>query len=421
MTDKVTFIHAADVHLGAPFKGLRSLSPTWADRLVHAIPDSYQSVIDAALDEQVDFVVFAGDIFDGSHPSYADFSRFVAGLQRLDQARIPVYFCTGNHDPYTSWHQDFSSLPDNTHLIGASKPTFEVYERDGQPLALIGGRGYYNQSWPVDADISHGISRETAEEMCGVSAPFVVGILHTGLDIDPTRSPVAPRSLLNRGVNYWACGHIHQPRVVVDENNPCVVFSGCPQGRDIREEGPHGVFKVTLQTHHTNVVEFIPTAHVVWQQAYLDVSEYSTIAEIQERITNKEFALNAQAHCQQMVFRFTLTGRTALHARLTDHVLDEVRSALNDRYPFFFVDALVNKTKPLLDTHVLRSEGLFPAVFLQTLDDYRAHPSEVMSSLEREFYQRDVVLPASLEHSLDVLYDDAEGLVLDLLGQDEEV
>ena len=72
----VTFIHAADLHLGAPFKGLRSIAPEWADILLQAIPEAFRNVIDIALKEKVDFVVLAGDIFDNSHPSYADFSLF---------------------------------------------------------------------------------------------------------------------------------------------------------------------------------------------------------------------------------------------------------------------------------------------------------------------------------------------------------
>lgn len=421
MAKQVTFIHAADVHLGAPFKGLRSVSSSWADILTKAIPDAYQRIIDAALEERVDFVVFAGDIFDSSQPSYADFSCFIAGLQRLDEAHIPVYFCTGNHDPYTSWHNDFAGLPNNTHLVGASKPTFEVYQRDGEPLALIGGRGYYNQSWPAHVDISEGVSREAAEKACGTTAPFVVGVLHTGLDVDPTRSPVPPASLLNRGVDYWACGHIHQPRIALDDSNPRVVFAGCPQGRDIRETGPHGIYKVTLKADSANTVEFIPTAQVVWQQTCLDVSECNTIAEIQERITNMEFALNAQAHCQRMIFRFTLTGRTSLHGRFTDKVLEEVRNALNDRYPFFFMDALIDKTQPPFDIPALRAEGLFPSVYLQLLDEYRSDPQSVMSELEQNFYQCDIVLPASVERFLPELCTDAESMVLDLLGQDDKV
>ena len=95
MSKSVTFIHASDLHLGAPFKGLRALSSAWADKLVKAIPEAYQRIIDESLAQQVDFVIFSGDIFDNARPSYADFSLFIEGLKRLDEAHIPVYFLHG--------------------------------------------------------------------------------------------------------------------------------------------------------------------------------------------------------------------------------------------------------------------------------------------------------------------------------------
>lgn len=418
MGRSVTFIHAADLHLGAPFRGLRSLSPAWADVMLHAIPEAYQRVIDAALEQQVDFVVIAGDIFDDSRPSYADFSAFVDGLRRLDEAHIPVYFVTGNHDPYTSWHHDFAVLPKNAHLMGALHADFACFERDGEPLCLIGARGYYNQSWPEGVDISEGISRETAASDLGKSAPFMIGILHTGLDVDPTRSPADPRELLRRDVDYWACGHIHQPRVLPSEADPRIVFSGCPQGRDIRETGEHGIFKVTLEEGHPNAVEFMPTAQVAWQRERLDVSDCGTIADVQELITNTEFARNATARCQRMVFRFTLAGRTPLHHDLTPRILADVRTALNDSYPFFFVDALENDTREPIDTEELRAEGLFPAVFLHAVEGRRGDATATIRDLESEFYERDLTFPTALERELPQLCDEAETLVLDLLSED---
>ena len=66
MARSVTFIHAADLHLGAPFRGLRAVSPVWADRLVKSIPDAYRKFIDETIREQVDFLIIAGDAFDAS-------------------------------------------------------------------------------------------------------------------------------------------------------------------------------------------------------------------------------------------------------------------------------------------------------------------------------------------------------------------
>lgn len=414
----VTFIHAADLHLGAPFKGLRTIAPAWADILLEAIPEAFRKIIDTALDQQVDFVVFAGDIFDNSHPSYADFSLFVSGLRQLNQAGIPVYFVTGNHDPYISWDNSFAALPENAHLLGATKPEFACFERDGKPLALIGGRGYYTQSWPSEENISEDISRETAMADLGVFAPFMIGILHTGLDIDVTRSPVNPKHLLKKDVDYWACGHVHQPRILPSKEDPRIVYSGCPQGRDMKEEGEHGVFKVTLTTDAPAEVEFIPTAKVAWQHVMLDVSECATISEVQEKIVSAEFAQNAETRCQRMIFRITLTGRSSLHEELTAQVLEDMRAILNDGYPFFYVDALLDKTIPLLDYKTLQKEGLFPAVYLDVMKACRSEKEATLIDLEKQFYQRDLSLPSSLEAKYKDLCDEAETLVLDLLGRD---
>ena len=79
MSKRVTFIHAADLHLGAPFRGLRALSSKWANRLLTAIPESYDRMVDAAIARDVDFVVVSGDIFDSARPSYGDYLHFFGG------------------------------------------------------------------------------------------------------------------------------------------------------------------------------------------------------------------------------------------------------------------------------------------------------------------------------------------------------
>lgn len=414
----ISFIHAADLHLGAPFKGLRASSPLWADVLLNAIPDAYRRIVDAAIEKRVDFVIIAGDIFDDSRPSYADFSLFVKGLKRLQEAGIPVYFVTGNHDPFTSWDNGFSALPDNAHLLGAGKPGFAAYCRDGVPLALIGGRGYFNQAWPSDEDISEGVSRETARRELGVEAPFMIGVLHTGLDIDPTRSPVAPHTLLARDVDYWACGHIHQPRLIPDGDNPRIAFSGCPQGRSMVETGAHGVYQVTLSEGKPAKADFLPMAQVEWCRLEVDASECSTVAEVQEKIVAAQFAANADACCQRMVFRVVLKGATPLHARLDTHVLEEVRQAINDSYPFFFIDSIQPRTSAVLDKTALRAEGLFPSVYLNELDRYRSNSAFALQGVESEFCCRDLPLPKMLSRAMPALCDEAETLVLDLLGDE---
>ncbi|MEG0072646.1 MAG: DNA repair exonuclease [Raoultibacter sp.] len=415
MGKKITFIHASDLHLGAPFRGLRALSPAWADRLLSAIPEAYDRVIDAAVSNRVDFVVFAGDIFDTSRASYADYLHFFSGISRLGAAGISVYLCTGNHDPYTSWQHDFFALPENATMFAADKPSFATYSREGEVLALLGGRGYYNQTWPASEDISAGISRAAAVEATGVEAPFAVAVLHTGLHFDSTKAPCNPDDLLSRGMDYWALGHIHK-RFMDDPANPHLAFSGCIQGRDIKETGERGVLLVTLEQGAPNRADFIPTASVAWQRMKVNVAQCGSIAEIGEKIVRELFRANGEARCEEMCTRITLTGKTALHRLLRrPDVLDDLRKNINDAYPMFFCDALIDATVQPIDKEALAREKLFPSVFLQVSAAQIEDTEGAKAFLQEEFVKKNFRLPGAVERRANTLCAEAENLVLDLL------
>ena len=426
MHKQVTFIHAADLHLGAPFRGLRALSDAWADRLLTAIPEAYDRVVDAALNNAVDFVVIAGDIFDDARASYGDYLHFFEGLRRLDREGIPVYLCTGNHDPFTSWQHDFFAFPPNTTMLPADKVGFAAYQRDGETLALIGGRGYYNQTWPIDEDIAAGITRGAAEQTLAPSvpdaaqAPFAVGVLHTGLDLDTIKAPTSPAGLMRTGMDYWALGHIHLKYAYPSNDDPQLVFSGCIQGRDIKETGERGCYLVTLDTQKKNHIKFIPTASVVWQRMKVDVSECTNVADVNDKILRELFRENGKAHCEDMCVRITLTGTSTLHAVFArPGVLEDLRKHINNSYPSFFCDALIDATLRPFDKEALRREGLFPAVFLQVAEAQRNNPDEEIAYLQEEFLKKNIQLPSSYARRINKLNRDAENIVLDLLNSED--
>lgn len=104
--------------------------------------------------------------------------------------------------------------------------------------ACWGGRGYYNQTWPADENIAEGVTRAEAVRALGeraAAAPYGVGVLHTGLDLDPVKAPTDPAVLMRAGFDYWPLGTficaMPRPRTI-----PSGVF-GCIQGRDIKETG----------------------------------------------------------------------------------------------------------------------------------------------------------------------------------------
>ena len=406
----------ADVHLGAAIRGLQD-----------AIAEAYERAIDAALANKVDFVVLAGDAFDTSRPSYGDYLRFFAGLDRLAEAEIPLYLIAGNHDPFTTWARDVERLPDSAHLIGVNGPEFTLFERDGEPLCLIGGRSYYNQSWPADENVETGISRAAAIEALAPSmpqaadSPFMVGVIHTGLDIDMSKARSDLNELLAADVDYWACGHLHQRCVFPSEASPRVVFSGCVQGRDIKESGERGCFLVELERTNGGSIarwlEFIPTSSIVLQHLRVDVGACQTLADVARLVQAQLFHENGKVFSDEMVVRVSLTGATALHGFLRRRdILEDLRKHINNAYPSFFCDALVDFTRPV-DTETF--DGTFPAVVATMADEQRGREEVLINYVQNEFVKRGIPVPSALSRRVGVFNDAAEALVLDLLREGE--
>lgn len=432
MTRKITFLHTADLHIGAPMRGFCNLTDAWAARLRRAILESYDRMIDAAIARRVDFAVFAGDMFDTARASYGDYLRFFEGLERLEAAGIPSYLVTGNHDPYTAWQYDLTKLPESAHMMGYDGPGFELYERDGQPFCLIGARGYRNQAWPIDEPIAAGITRNAAvQELRGAhpdaaGAPFAIGIIHTGLDLDQSKAYSDPQVLLGADVDYWACGHLHKRLVRPAQPNPRIVFPGCIQGRDLKESGERGCYLVTMEkpdgmSRPQIDLEFLPTASVVFHSLNVNVSACQTLADVARLIQAQLFRENGKAGCDEMVVRVVLEGATQLHAFLRKpEVIRDLRKRINNAYPSFYCDTLLDATTAPLGPSGRRAEGAFAAQAQRVAEEQLGHPDEMVNFIQAELVKRGIDIPASLPARIDDFGRAAETLIFDLLDEEGE-
>ena len=103
---RFTFLHAADLHLGSPFKGLRLRDEALAARLAAASRDAFADLIDRALEEKIAFAIFAGDIFDGDWRDAAIALFFNRQIARLAKEGVPIFLLKGNHDAEFRRHQE---------------------------------------------------------------------------------------------------------------------------------------------------------------------------------------------------------------------------------------------------------------------------------------------------------------------------
>ncbi len=311
------FIHAADIHLDSALRGLEQYEGAPVDEIRSATRRAFDNLIALAVDEKVDFVLLAGDLYDGDWKDYNTGLYFVARMDQLREAGIPVFMIRGNHDAASQITKHLR-LPDNVKMFSVSEPERVVLE---DMSVAIHGQGFANRA--VTADISQAYPQ-------GGPELFNIGLLHTCLDGKPGHEPYAPCTvdgLRLKGYQYWALGHVHTREQVSRE--PWIVFPGNIQGRHIRETGPKGCTLVTVDNDEVSEVCHRDLDVLRWSVCEADVTASETLDDVYERVhTVLQQALDA-AEGRPVAARLVLTGASAVHSRLhaeREHWIQEYRA-----------------------------------------------------------------------------------------------
>lgn len=120
------FFHAADIHLDSPLTGLAGIEGRVAERIRSAPRAAFEALVERAIQDQVDFLIIAGDLYDGTWRDYKTGLFFAEQMGRLNQAGIPVFVLHGNHDAESQITKPLS-LPDNVRVFGTRRAqTFEL-------------------------------------------------------------------------------------------------------------------------------------------------------------------------------------------------------------------------------------------------------------------------------------------------------
>ena len=121
------FIHAADIHLDSPLTGLSAYPDAPVEMLRTATRDAFTNLVTEAIEQPVDFMVIAGDLYDGTWKDHNTGIYFCKEMGRLKKAGIPVYVLFGNHDAESEMTKKLQ-LPDNVFTFDTRKPTTFLLE-----------------------------------------------------------------------------------------------------------------------------------------------------------------------------------------------------------------------------------------------------------------------------------------------------
>lgn len=392
------FLHTGDLHLDSPFVGLTAEAPSDVARALRdSTLQAWERIVKLAVDEEVDFAVVAGDVFEHANRTLLAQVRFRDGLARMAAAGIPSFVVTGNHDPLSGWEPSVR-WPEETHRFGPDEVEARPVVRAGREIARV-----YGISYPV-RDVTENLALRFRRD---ADAPYAVAVLHANVGGQPGHLPYSPCTLSDlraSGIEYWALGHVHRPGIL-SAAEPTVVYCGNPQGRDPGEVEPRGAYVVDVDAAGAATPVFHATDAVRWHLLEVDIATVDgEEALVDAVVTAVETA--QQAAARPIVARVTLVGRGPLHRSLSRGPLRaDVRQLAQERLPsdgrFAWIESLRDATRPLADPAGIGA----PATFLGELSGEAEAAREVLAHpVDTDSEDDDTVAAASWEEALDELY-----------------
>jgi len=210
----------ADIHLGS-----------WKEPKIRELSSrAFVAAVDRCMAEKVDFVLISGDLFNTSLPPIDSLKLAVSELKRLKLAGVRVYTIAGSHDFSPSGKTMLEVLEEAELVVNVCKGSvfddklklsFTVDEATGAKITgMIGKKGMLEKKYYEE------LSKDNLESESG----FRIFLFHTALSelkpVELEKMESAPLSLLPRGFDYYAGGHVHIVADVSLEGYKNVVYPG---------------------------------------------------------------------------------------------------------------------------------------------------------------------------------------------------
>lgn len=224
------FAHIADCHIGS-----------WNDQKLRYLGlNAFVKAVDKCIEEKVDFVLIAGDLFNTSLPAIDSLKRVTSKLKQLKDKDIAVYTIPGSHDFSPSGKTMLDVLEKAGLMINVVKGeivdenklklNFTVDQKTGAKIVgMLGKKGMLEKRY------YESLIRENLEAEQG----YKIFMFHSAIDeLKPKeleKVATQPLSLLPKGFDYYAAGHVHYIKVFDIDSYGKIVYPGALFPNNFRE------------------------------------------------------------------------------------------------------------------------------------------------------------------------------------------
>ncbi|WP_226087113.1 metallophosphoesterase family protein [Mesobacillus sp. S13] len=402
---RVKFLHTADLHLDSPMVGLRHLPKAIFHRLQESTFTALKNITNTAIELEVDFVVMAGDLFDGEDRSIRAQAVLRNEMEKLADKGIKVYAIHGNHD-HLGAKSVTLDFPDNVHFFSDQVEKVDFRKADGTLVHL------YGFSYPERHVTERWI--ENYPKIDG--ADFHIGLLHghfEGVSDHGKYAPFRLSELIEKDYDYWALGHIHKRALL--SHQPYVVYPGNPQGLNRKELGEKGVSFVHLTEGGTEV-SFFDTADVIWDEIVIDGQDLVSFNALYEKCLNE---IDGKRRVGKgVLLDIRIVGLNSSLSDVTEKIangelLELLQEAEKDEDSFVWVHRLKFTEDIAVDRAELIKQSDFYQELFTTIEEYDDLRDPLSPLFQHSQARRHIEMMSEREKQ--ELVEDAEKILLQLL------
>lgn len=354
---KIKILHCADIHFDTPFKELgKKLSEVSKEELLEV----FKKIINIVIDEQVDILLIAGDVFDNFTVNKTTLYFIASQLSRINNTQ--VFISPGNHDPYNSRSfYEIMDWPENVYIFKG-----ELEKVDLEDLNLTVWGAAFNNQYEKKT-----LFRNVEIDNSRINLMVIHGEISNNIS-ENIYNPIYLEDIKKSGMEYIAVGHRHEFSGIKREGKTFYAYSGCPQGRGFDEIGDKGIIIGDIAKDEVHL-SFRSICKRKYNTVEIDISGLDTYEEVCSVILNS-FPKDER---ENNLFKIVLKGQLKEHLIINEDVL---LSKLKDQ---FYYLKIINNTSVEINMDELASEfsvkGRFVSKMLKILADYPEEEKEIIN------------------------------------------
>jgi len=374
----VKLLHFSDIHIGMENYGKLDPETGLSTRLLDFFK-TFDFIVDTALKEKVDAVVFAGDAYKTRDPNPTQQRGFGERIKKMAKAGIPVILVVGNHDTPNAEGKantlDIYSALEIDNVTVSRKPEFLNIETKSGNLQIITlpwlHKNDYKQVGEKLTLLYEKIKKNSpAIFLSHVEVEGASYGSEKGLAI--ANDVTVPLPLLqDKRLNYVALGHIHKHQIL--SSNPPVVYAGSPHRIDFGEEKEDkGIILVDIQK--TTTFQFVSTNSRKFLSIEVDL-------KADDREPTQTILDEIKKHnLEDKIVRLTINIPADLEAEIE---MDKIKKALSSAHLIAGISRNVERRERVKLEGVSDVERLTPIEALNKYFDAKKYSPERRKQLEK--------------------------------------